>query len=674
MKTKVEESSSENDLSGGVSLPHELPSRLVYDYLPGEALWDHFTTPTEVPRSDVGYELVSQLYGATKDLRTIHYAFDEGLQDLTSTEDAAGTSTPHTSHRGATNREAKNFYEAELLRESHPYSIESLQHATQPWCGFLFRQLADFNTEIYPRSVTRTAQDSVYFTAAQTITIFHSAAGPISSRGNTLDRQSEYTNLLRSSGVKPTDHSLEQNWSGRGQHVEFKANELALLHEIIETQDTLGRGQSAVVHSVRCRRILLARKTVYTDKHFTKRQAAQEVAHLDRLKHSHVVRLIGTYTWKKELSILMYPVADYNLAGFLDVLKTHSVESNIWTAMLSSCRGFFACLSNAIEHIHERLTKHMDIKPQNILVRTDWQYRGAARNAHVSKVYISDFGISKSYHSLDAVETDSDTAFTRKYAAPEVVRQDKRGLAADIFSLGCVFLEIFATLESIGTEPLLRSRVHREVHVGDATGSTMLHRLEAELSSHHDTSYGHHIEALHEIFGFQPAGASATQVPDDSPLRTILSMIDRVPTRRPTAQQLIQQYPARACCKAGPDILEALKQDGDNRFEEDISLPEDLDTRTVDSQAQLERERQSYVMQEGPNFMHEPLQYERPLFDSYEEYDRSLTEILGACGSQFGFEYDPRYNFLVDKLGQAEFDPDSHAIYQDEYGYREQWI
>lgn len=44
------------------------------------------------------------------------------------------------------------------------------------------------------------------------------------------------------------------------------------------------------------------------------------------------------------------------------------------------------------------------------------------------------------------VETESRTPFTKTYAAPEVVRQEKRGFGADIFSLGCVFLEMLAIL------------------------------------------------------------------------------------------------------------------------------------------------------------------------------------------------------------------------------------
>ena len=36
--------------------------------------------------------------------------------------------------------------------------------------------------------------------------------------------------------------------------------------------------------------------------------------------------------------------------------------------------------------------------------------------------------------------------FTRNYAAPEALDWDKRGFSADIFSLGCVFVEIAAAL------------------------------------------------------------------------------------------------------------------------------------------------------------------------------------------------------------------------------------
>jgi serine/threonine protein kinase len=205
----------------------------------------------------------------------------------------------------------------------------------------------------------------------------------------------------------------------------------------------------------------------------------------------------------------------------------------------------------------------MDIKSMNILVRTRSQYRGAEQEACMSQVYISDFGISKAYHTIEDVDTDSATLFTRNYAAPEVAQQRTRGLAADIFSLGCVFLEISATLDDIDTENVLASRVHgglpyHKLQPGGVGDSTLLGRIDAQLRSQHDASYQNHIEALHDMFGFPTHEANDSQGPHISPLHTILCMIDRVPKRRPTAQDLVRIYPAMACCTTGPETLEAM--------------------------------------------------------------------------------------------------------------------
>ncbi|KAH7108763.1 hypothetical protein B0J11DRAFT_513130 [Dendryphion nanum] len=95
------------------------------------------------------------------------------------------------------------------------------------------------------------------------------------------------------------------------------------------------------------------------------------------------------------------------------------------------------------------MTKHMDLKPENILVRDVRQYKTPRPSNASFKVYIVDFGISRSYDSLDATETEGPTQFTHRYAAPEVVDREKRGLAADTFSLSCVFVEIYSVLARV---------------------------------------------------------------------------------------------------------------------------------------------------------------------------------------------------------------------------------
>ena len=108
----------------------------------------------------------------------------------------------------------------------------------------------------------------------------------------------------------------------------------------------------------------------------------------------------------------------------------------------------------------------MDIKPTNILVR-DIRRSAVRNNSFAYKVYIADFGIARSYLTAADSETENPTGFTRKYAAPEVVEQEKRGFSADISSLSCVLLEIIAATScSIKRDsrhnPDLYSKNHRD--------------------------------------------------------------------------------------------------------------------------------------------------------------------------------------------------------------------
>jgi serine/threonine protein kinase len=70
-----------------------------------------------------------------------------------------------------------------------------------------------------------------------------------------------------------------------------------------------------------------------------------------------------------ELSILMYLVAEYNLESFTNDLDPRSHSEAEWINRLLSLRSFIGCLFVAVKYLHLHMTKHMDIKPQNILVR-----------------------------------------------------------------------------------------------------------------------------------------------------------------------------------------------------------------------------------------------------------------------------------------------------------------
>lgn len=133
----------------------------------------------------------------------------------------------------------------------------------------------------------------------------------------------------------------------------------------------------------------------------------------------------------------MSPVADCNLADYFG-------QASGDTDKLSLLRSFFGCLANALRYLHGTArVRHRDIKPQNILVRSD-------------RVLLADFGIAFNWEALTRSTTTADSAKTLVYAAPEVARIEPRNESADVWSLGCVFLEAAVVLSG-GTVADLRA-------------------------------------------------------------------------------------------------------------------------------------------------------------------------------------------------------------------------
>jgi serine/threonine protein kinase len=356
------------------------------------------------------------------------------------------------------------------------------------------------------------------------------------------NRGDEYARLLQSQKLWPVDPLFEQNWSGRGQHAEFKKHEQKLIDEILEVQENLGTTRTAFVQSVKCRRILLARKTIICGKQtMTKKEAIAEVSHLTQLNHAHILRIIGTYVKGRELSILLYPVADCNLENFLGIYHNNFRIPTGVTPEVGFLVDCFGCLSSAVRYIHRNLTKHMDIKPQNILVQ---------KSPVAYTLFIADFGIARSYAKLEETETDGATSFTKRYAAPEVVKQEYQGLPADIFSLGCVFLEVYDALYWPW---------NREQNISGLQAC-----LDANPSG--DTSYQANIDTLQaEVWRFATLDWRGGPRPS-----LIVKMLNHHPLDRPTAETLVFALGERHCCSGGSIALQALANDHSDSEKPDI--------------------------------------------------------------------------------------------------------
>jgi serine/threonine protein kinase len=175
-------------------------------------------------------------------------------------------------------------------------------------------------------------------------------------------KDTPYTKLLQERGLilPPTE---ELDWSGKGQHVEFQLNEEIPLKPL----NAIGHGGSAIVDGVLCRRIKLARKVMTCNRRQKLETVINEVEHLQHLRHPHIIQLVGSYLQGKRFAILLYPVADWNLASFYELCSSDNNSSP--DQYLGVLPGFFQCLAHALAYVHANTMKHLDIKPQNVLVR-----------------------------------------------------------------------------------------------------------------------------------------------------------------------------------------------------------------------------------------------------------------------------------------------------------------
>ena len=216
---------------------------------------------------------------------------------------------------------------------------------------------------------------------------------------------------------------------------------------------------------------------------------------------------------------------------------------------MESIPKFFGCLASAIHAIHMRLIKHMDIKPQNILVRKQMDQSSPTPAENFTyHIYVTDFGISRSYERLEDANTDGPTSYTRKYAAPEVIQEDTRGFPADIFSLGCVLLEIAACIY--------------DLRPGESTERSVQEHLRGLLwaSTPRQPWYYANIDRIDQYLGSSewPGCLETSVLPPDT-FTLIRSMIANDPKARPEAKKLCAHFTSRACCLREPLPFEVTK-------------------------------------------------------------------------------------------------------------------
>ncbi|KAF9698509.1 hypothetical protein EKO04_003860 [Ascochyta lentis] len=171
-----------------------------------------------------------------------------------------------------------------------------------------------------------------------------------------------------------------------------------------------------------------------------------EVSILKAVRHHHVSQIHSTYSTDKEFAIVMV-LAEMNLGEYLLYNPRPTSDSPIYS--------WLGCLAAAFDYLHERKIKHQDVKPANILIRD-------------GQVIVADFGISKDVLTEDTTGSIGPSARTLMYCTPEVATADdvvRRGRKADMFSLGCIFLEMVTTL--LWTHGCSVPKLHDQIRVNE---------------------------------------------------------------------------------------------------------------------------------------------------------------------------------------------------------------
>ena len=334
-------------------------------------------------------------------------------------------------------------------------------------------------------------------------------------------------------------------------------------------------------------------------------EASNEVELMRDLRHPHVTALLGTYTFQERLSILIFPAACCDLSQFMkqmcrDMRKVHSqsphleildvnatptdssIATNSTTSVSNKSHGqdsddsekrdntwpmnapfqskililrrCFVCLSEALSYLHASDVRHKDIKPENILIDQS------------GSLILTDFGISRRFPKNTPHSTNDQWKFTRKYASPEMMKGKTvpRDDPSDVFSLGCVFLEVATLL--LG-EDLKRFSKHYTSTVNNTGVEEAYHcnlpRLYSwiEFLRARGPNNSQDQPLLAENIMVQNHIPDADQVMVDS-LIPIRQMLDENPQARPKSQGLwkcFQYISPEKCIDCDPRLAERWK-------------------------------------------------------------------------------------------------------------------
>ncbi|KAL8916481.1 MAG: hypothetical protein Q9172_006291 [Xanthocarpia lactea] len=210
----------------------------------------------------------------------------------------------------------------------------------------------------------------------------------------------------------------------------------------------------------------------------------EETQRLRNLRHNHVVQLVKTYQRGRVYGMILKPAATTDLERLILRYPDNKFDTTWQCKTRDWLRPVllyaFGCLSKGLAYIHSHNIRHKDIKPANILYERAFDNNGA-------RLLWADFGLAYDFSATGNSKTRTTRVYSQRYAAPEIIvshtrllpgrtanvqpdldriveggeemvvdaeiesefretEENGHGRMTDIFSLGCVFLELLACL------------------------------------------------------------------------------------------------------------------------------------------------------------------------------------------------------------------------------------
>ncbi|KAK4724233.1 hypothetical protein R3W88_027012 [Solanum pinnatisectum] len=254
----------------------------------------------------------------------------------------------------------------------------------------------------------------------------------------------------RKSKVREDDYVFDGSMTNEFQKSsgpkKFLYSELARCTNNFSQEELLGRGGFGGVYKgyLSESNSYIAVKRVSRESQQGIKEYVSEVRIVSRLRHKHLVQLIGWCHQKRELLLVYEFMPNGSLDHHIFSGKSHLA----WPLRFKIAQG----LASALLYLHEEWEQcvvHRDIKSSNIMLDSNFNAK------------LGDFGLARLVDHDKGSQTTV-LAGTMGYMAPECVTTGKASKETDVYSFGIVVLEI-----ACGRKPIDPKAEEHRVNIVD---------------------------------------------------------------------------------------------------------------------------------------------------------------------------------------------------------------